>query len=180
MTKKRKIGKAIEEQINEMFKLIPNDQVKEAFIDSLENQFDISEERETLIGVGDISDLNLNELEALNSFGSIDELRIEHKKNCQKCSEDEDCEDYDFIDENIEESYKIFTDGKFVETQDGKIKIENDNITIQINYNRNTFQIIKSPTTDNRGLCSMSYPNQADLDRKGDYKTFILPEYYKL
>ena len=131
---------------------------------------------EILVGVGNLSDIDFDALIELNSFGERDIQEDKHIKVCSLCSEGEYCEEYELLFE-MEESVRIFSDGQII--YDGELKLDEDTISIKVNFNSFTYQVLKSPKIEDHGLCSPCYPSQADLDAKGNFKTYALPNDFK-
>lgn len=183
---KDKPNKILAEQVkkNFNFDFLPNaKQLANNFLKGLSQLMDISEKpNDVLVGVGKMSDLDFDSLESsnLNVWGDYDDAIEEHEKECEVCQKDEYCKKREKISEYIENDYEIYTDGDFVKGDDGQYDIKNDNFTIQINYGRYTFQILKSPLIVKRGFCSLCYPNQCDLDNlDGDNDCYGLPDDYR-
>ena len=184
MTKKKEPNEILKEQLQEGFEILPNAKmIADQFIKSLDETLDITKEPEdVLVGVGKISDLELDSLDALNKWDSLSDALFLHKRECPMCRENEDdCEEREEMIEFAESSdWEVFTDGEFKEDVElGNVDVIGETFTIRLNYDVNTFQVLKSPLIIKRGLASLCYPNQADLDREGNYECYGLPKEYK-
>jgi hypothetical protein len=160
------VNKIIQDQINRAFKSIPD--LKDKFINDLSKLMDIDQDQEVITGVGNVSNLDFDMLDDLNSRTIMDEIEEEHKETCKDCTDDFDC--FGLTDGELPEHYWIgeYTDGD----------IMNDEIvgdyTTHIIVGETYYQVIKSPYVVLRGLCSPCFPGQADLDSKGDYPCYGL------
>lgn len=174
----------VNDQIKEAFSMLPNkEELKKRYIDSLGvkmNTLFSKEKREILVGVGSINNLNWEEIETLNSYNNIDDTLFTHKIGCDKCRNNISCDEYVRItDENIEITFTVFTDGEFVKLFDKKlVDVKNETLTVKLNIESGTYQVIKSPKIEKHGLASLCYLGQADVDREGKYICYILPEKY--
>ena len=133
----KELSNTIKEQLEEAFSILPNkENLKNQFIDSLGDD-DFSEDREIIVGVGNLLDFDFYELETLNSYNNIDDVLFTHKRRCNKCMNSTPCEEYVKIaEEDIVITFTIFTDGHFVELFDEKIvDIINETITVKLNFN---------------------------------------------
>lgn len=174
------MNKHIQKQLKESFKSIPH--LKEGFESSLSKVMDIeTEEEEPLTGVGSGHDLDYDSLYSLDEHDVEYEITVkEHEENCKKCQNDEYCKELEEINEfEWYDTTKIFTDGDFILEKiedDWQWDVKYDTITIKLNIDQNTFQVLKSPVTTRKGYASMCYPGQCDLDTEGDVLCYDLPE----
>lgn len=180
------MDKHLKTQLEENFKSIPH--LKDGFKESLGQTMDLDREiKEPLVSVGSANNLDWDII-----FTSLDEYDIdymfaelEHKQECDKCQQGEDCEELEDLENGIwdsSDSTMIYTDGevKIVE-EDGHFNWDVINAEVIIKYNcgYNTFQVLKSPNTTKHGYSSMCYPGQCDLDAEGDVLCYDLPDEYK-
>lgn len=187
---KRKLNSIIKDQINEAFSNMILDsplsnqikeQLKKQNNDCIEFNRDIKKKpNKVLIGVGSINNINRDEIECLNSYDDIDDLLFTHKCKCSKCRASLPCEEYAKItDEEIEIISTVYTDGEFVELLDSVIlDVKNETLIVKLNMESGTYHVIKSPKIEKHGLASLCYLGQADIDREGEHKCYVLPEQY--
>ena len=181
----KKPNKILQEQLDQSFNMIPQsnkDALKSNFAESLARQMDIAKDpAEILVGVGSGTDLNFDSIEAMGTtYDALDAQLHQHKVACPQCKEDEPCEEAERIINTGESGWRVYTDGQVVEHENGSFEVAKDTLTIDFNIENNEFQVLKSPVIEEHGLCSLCYPNQADLHAQGNHKCYAVPKTYKL
>ena len=184
--KEDKFNNVIKNQIEEAFSTFPNkEELKKQYIDNLGEHHDAlynKKKEENLVGVGNLNDIDWDEIENLNSYNNMDDALFTHKCRCDKCRNSIPCEELKLIaDADIDTTVILFTDGDFVELFDMRlIDVKNETIIIKLNIESGTYQVIKSHKIEKHGLASLCYLGQADVNIEGEYQCYVLPENYLL
>lgn len=107
-----------------------------------------------------------------------EEADKEFKNGTHECEYGEDCNCQDFIECNSSHT-KIIGDAWRLDTKTGEYDVIKDNPELEFAaiVNESTVQVVWSKYIATGAPCSLCYPGQIDLDSKGEFKAYTLPDY---
>lgn len=129
-------------------------------------------QRPIVTGVGSIHELNFDAV----FYGGLHEYDVAWVDHLHA-----ECDDPDHCEHEIEQTVCYYSDRQFFSTDLSVAWLDAhaDQFLLKVNWDRGTYQVLKSPVTELHGWCSPCYPGQADVDSDGDVECYVLPEEYR-